>query len=429
MLDALTDALQYWNRCKWNEISECSLGRDDVTLRWNGNHVPERNSEHGTVADFYDIHHSLTHRDIFFGKVPGAMKHMKGQWMRLELFIDVEAFEQRTGVSAPDEAKSANARKRAAPSQISNNAETGEITISWDENAGAVVTPARIADTVDSMGKTKKVFLAELDSGKPFVAKRFFEIGHGSERVSCKENTDLLQLEAQRLVLGKYFFDLFYERARGLDAEVCDDFAFTSCYLAREIVGPNGPSKASGISQESWASLTEKDPDSTIIWLLEPRRSKSVTRWSGTLAHSKRADKRHSTMGAFVHFAYDWSQQTVVFADLQSSAGKLPGPHMQYGNILFDVMTHTPEGESGVGDHSIDGILSFLKGHSCHKACEDLQLAEIDVAAFRRRHCGDRHLRAVNSVGHDDDVEYEDADKDDDNENENENENNVTDNE
>ena len=60
----------------------------------------------------------------------------------------------------------------------------------------------------------------------------FFEIGHGSEKVSCQENSDLLQLEAQRLVLGKYFFDLFYERVRSLDAEVCDGMIKVTTSLA-----------------------------------------------------------------------------------------------------------------------------------------------------------------------------------------------------
>ena len=147
----------------------------------------------------------------------------------------------------------------------------------------------------------------------------------------------------------------------------------SSCLLASEVIQFDAkPSTASGVSLDTWTSKVERSPcatESRILWLLEPRRTTSVVRWSGTLAHPNRADKPHATMSAFVHFAYEHSLKTIIFADLQStcsfhsffmfmyfkliyacyigSSGRvmnqLTGVETS-GQILFDVMTHTKDG-------------------------------------------------------------------------------------
>ncbi|KAJ7279456.1 hypothetical protein C8J57DRAFT_1570189 [Mycena rebaudengoi] len=43
--------------------------------------------------------------------------------------------------------------------------------------------------------------------------------------------------------------------------------------------------------------------------------------------------------------------------------------------VLFDVMTHTLDGSSGVGDHGKTGIQTFLKKHECANRCENLHLS------------------------------------------------------
>lgn len=68
------------------------------------------------------------------------------------------------------------------------------------------------------------------------------------------------------------------------------------------------PSIASGLS------AFEMDP---ATWLVEPRRTKSVMKFSGTLVHPSRADKVGITLVAFVHFSYEISQKQLIFADIQ----------------------------------------------------------------------------------------------------------------
>lgn len=85
----------------------------------------------------------------------------------------------------------------------------------------------------------------------------------------------------------------------------------------------------------------------------------SVIKWSGTLAHPNHcSDLIGATICAFVHFAYIYSQRTIVLADIQgvSHVVQLANSHHVYsgthaqispgieGLILFDVMTHTTAG-------------------------------------------------------------------------------------
>ena len=53
-------------------------------------------------------------------------------------------------------------------------------------------------------------------------------------------------------------------------------------------------------------------------WIVEPRRPMSVTKWSGTLTHpNHHGDLIGATICAFVHFAYVYSHNSIVFADIQ----------------------------------------------------------------------------------------------------------------
>ena len=68
------------------------------------------------------------------------------------------------------------------------------------------------------------------------------------------------------------------------------------------------PSIASGLPAFETDSAT---------WLVEPRRTKSVVKFSGTLVHPSHADKVGITLVAFAHFSYEFSQKQLVFADIQ----------------------------------------------------------------------------------------------------------------
>ena len=63
--------------------------RADVSLRFPGNILPERDSDNETLGDFYDRHHVAAHRNGYFGKVPQELKNIKTPLINVVLFIDV----------------------------------------------------------------------------------------------------------------------------------------------------------------------------------------------------------------------------------------------------------------------------------------------------------------------------------------------------
>ncbi|KAJ3806027.1 kinase-like domain-containing protein, partial [Lentinula aff. lateritia] len=110
-----------------------------------------------------------------------------------------------------------------------------------------------------------------------------------------------------------------------------------------------------------------------ITWLLEPIRPRAsvTTKWSGTMQHPLHNSKVGDTLMTFVHFAYHWTYMTLVFADLQTTrVGTVAGGSGDH--ILFNVMTHTLAGQSGVGDHGLEGIQKFCDMHECRNKCKNL---------------------------------------------------------
>ncbi|KAJ7475580.1 hypothetical protein B0H11DRAFT_1311973 [Mycena galericulata] len=62
----------------------------------------------------------------------------------------------------------------------------------------------------------------------------------------------------------------------------------------------------------------------------------------------------------------------LAFADLQ-------GSRHQGAMILFDPMTHTIGGKSGLGDHVPSGIKDTIDNHTCNAFCNGLGLVPTEV--------------------------------------------------
>ncbi|KAF9521496.1 kinase-like domain-containing protein, partial [Crepidotus variabilis] len=97
------------------------------------------------------------------------------------------------------------------------------------------------------------------------------------------------------------------------------------------------------------------------VWLVEKKRPMAIERFSGTLTHaSSRTDLQATTIAAFSHFAYFLSKGNRVFADIQGTLTHLDKKDIM---VLFDLMTHTPDGSLGVGDFGSDGIKTYIETH------------------------------------------------------------------
>ncbi|KAJ7145568.1 kinase-like domain-containing protein, partial [Mycena epipterygia] len=110
-----------------------------------------------------------------------------------------------------------------------------------------------------------------------------------------------------------------------------------------------------------------------IVWFFEPRHSSTVSHWSGTNEYPPwHRNKLGSTLNTFTHYAYLLSLESTVLADLQTATTiDEDGNGIQ---VLFDVMSHTLDASSGVGDHGMTGIDTFLEKHECMDRCKQLHL-------------------------------------------------------
>ncbi|PIL31224.1 hypothetical protein GSI_05922 [Ganoderma sinense ZZ0214-1] len=455
LVHVLQDVLDMLN-VLWEKKTSKGLARTDISIRFPGNILPEGDTENETLGDFYDRHHSAQHRNGYFGKVPQELKHIKTPLINVVLFIDVAMWEDRTGMPSPTRTEKellqwtrAQEKKRPGSSLVNSAAKrlrttvprfesmyipysrkptpvmpttkvvlqlaklrintAGQFHLSWKDET----CEATVADNFFAHGATKRVYKVKLTQDgmtQNCVGKRFFQIGQGEDQVSCSENLNALECDAERLYKGTYFLNKFYETATERGVEVFERFEFSHCALAREVLDSENsascPSPACGILSDQWSDAGFSEQDAGVVWLVEPERSAAVERWSGTMEHPNHHNKRGATLVAFVHYAYVYSHRTEVFADLQTSSGKLKSG--MRGDILFDVMTHTTSGTSGIGDHGEAGIKKFLSDHTCNGMCRELGLRDIsdpleDRDRILTRHDQDKYDTESESESEDDD--------------------------
>ncbi|KAJ7144011.1 kinase-like domain-containing protein [Mycena epipterygia] len=206
------------------------------------------------------------------------------------------------------------------------------------ENSNQMVK-GKLRDLPFSSGAMKHAYDLQCDDGRCYVLKRFFRLSEESENATpeqlpftVEEHKAQIQAEAARLTVAAWFLKAFFKHANNLNIAVDYNLAFAEAFLGEET---DRPSPASGLNE----------------------------------SHKK--DLRSRTIHAFAHFVWGHSNQMLVLADIQGTP-ELVG--QKDGMVLFDPMTHTKNGASGVGDFGITGIESFLRDHICGDICLRLRL-------------------------------------------------------
>ncbi|KAJ6484712.1 kinase-like domain-containing protein [Mycena sanguinolenta] len=381
-----------------------SVDREQADWRFHGNQNIIRDSEHLAVLDFYQAHKTSGAQDAYFSKMPKHAAAMKGRVLALEVWIDTpeddvspppgSAAKKRRGSTSVEENDDPVKRPRASgvgstftrrvpgpdPTKSTEisltfamvivDTESCDVQLIWPDIDPATTETALIGDEIAFSGKMKHCFKLSIGT-EQYVAKRFFEIGAGKEEVTMAENTSNLEYEALRCETASWFLSNFRTATEDRNMVVAKNFEITKYRLAQEVISPDSvPSPASGVVKEVFEA--ESVADRRIVWLLEPMRNSSVTHYSGTMDHPAGQGQLAHTLSAFVHYSFQWSEGTVVFADVQGSSGRLSTNTM--GIIIFDMMTHTPDGDSGVGDHGGKGIEKWRDQHDCNVFCKNLDL-------------------------------------------------------
>ncbi|KAF7371790.1 hypothetical protein MVEN_00036700 [Mycena venus] len=411
---------------EWQRHKSYPLFPEHVSIRWAGNRMPVPNTSNLTIGEFYAVHSSNETAAIYIETVPAVWKQLaaatkrKGGFMALELYVDSDswaesaiAFDDDEGLSRLSSVSRVQPRKRlmeAVPTagtkrqrvfrSLSNQGIRlrSEFHVSALSGPAAVHTRTRVvlkrincfADPLTgiaefehsehtihgklrndpfSSGAMKNAYDLQCDNGPNYVLKRFYRLSEDSENTApnqlpftVKEHLVQIQAEAARLSIGSWFLKAFFKHATDLNIAIDYDIAFSDAFLAEEV---ESPTPASGVK--------EIGPDSPgMTWLVEPKRSTFVEHFTYTLSHKlHKKDLRSSTIHAFAHFVWGHSNRTLVFADLQGTSA-LVG--YKDGLVLFDPMTHTKTGTSGIGDFGLEGIQSFLDDHICGDVCRRLDL-------------------------------------------------------
>ncbi|KAK6984688.1 kinase-like protein, partial [Favolaschia claudopus] len=280
----------------------------------------------------------------------------------------------------------------------SSDAKTGEQSFTWTaENPVSGV----LTDVSFNKGKSKLVFRLTIN-GVAYVAKRCYSLG-GESKVSILANRDQFTKEGITLGRTNFFLKNFKQECDSEGIEISGKltlpllaFDVTDFALVREGTVNSTesfiPSPASGLAPSEYSDLLEVEKAelaadsnilSSITWLIERERGDvQLRKYSGTLDHPSYSDKQGATINLFQHYVYLFSRKTLVLADIQASESQDKHSHP---SILFDLMSHTINGESGAGDHGEQGIKSFVDQHNiCVQKC-----AQMGLEALREREDGE----------------------------------------
>ncbi|KAJ7620261.1 hypothetical protein FB45DRAFT_871298 [Roridomyces roridus] len=167
--------------------------------------------------------------------------------------------------------------------------------------------------------------------GTVLAMKRFSNVGRGRDRVTLDENACETQKEAERLLEVATYLTEFKALAEERQVDIGDDLSVTDCTLMVEVPGQanDAPCEASGYTSEE-------------------------------------------AVAAASHMN---SAESTVLADIQTTKAVIANG--QASQVLFDLMTHTSGGASGVGDNGQDGINKFVEQHACSRRCRDLGLTNL----------------------------------------------------
>ncbi|KAJ7148736.1 kinase-like domain-containing protein [Mycena crocata] len=402
VLEIMRDLIDGWN-IPWLKTRVFALLLEDAELRFHGNQNILPDTQFYPILDFYSVHKSSASWEAYFSKMPKYAAAMKGKVVAIELYIttgdqqskskavttvkkrkstskpapeDAENISKRPRLSGtvetnfvrqlpgPDPANSTTVKLRFA--DITVNPDSSETTITWPTDD--TLTEALVANDIFQSGKMKRCYKMSIGD-EQYVVKWFFEIGRGVDEVTLAENHRELRNEIERYEIMRWFLSKFREAAEVGNVETAKNFEISQCRLAEEVV-PTGesPSSASNIAAE----VLESTPNGKIVWFIEPLRNAAVTHYTGTMDHPAGTGQLAHTLAALVHFAFQHSYGTILFADLQGSVGRLSTNKM--GILIFDPMTHSPEETSGVGDHGSKGIDRWRAQHDCNTFCKRLEL-------------------------------------------------------
>ncbi|KAJ7667018.1 hypothetical protein B0H17DRAFT_1210511 [Mycena rosella] len=240
----------------------------------------------------------------------------------------------------------------------------GTVTIALpDINEGRETETVSMSKDQYAQGDSQYIYKASLHSlacsKANFTLSSVSSVGLGKDIVLLDQNRTEVILEGKRLVQLGWFYAEFERRAKSGKVQI-ETLRVTECLLAFKLTPKEtDPSVASG-----YKDIDIDIADVPMIWLMEPFRPGPCQKWSGTNQHPSHSKSAvGSTANAFAHFVYATSFGTIAVTDIQTSRARIGNTA---ADVMFDLTTHTGEGNSGVGDQ-----------HECVPRCNELNLGDL----------------------------------------------------
>ncbi|KAJ7452925.1 hypothetical protein FB451DRAFT_1409203 [Mycena latifolia] len=200
--------------------------------------------------------------------------------------------------------------------------------------------------SLNDRGRSKDVYKLVIDGEQQvYVAKHFFDVGKGRGLIPRRQNRALLGRDLIRIGRMRWF----YER-------------FTTLATAK------------GFNELAYHVCEQEDLEDA--YLVEPLRTSVVNKFTGTMGSSGSTDKLTSTIWPS---AILFCKTPHAYWPSPISKASYPGSRHKGSLILFDPMTHTIVGKSGLGDHGPPGIKDAIESHTCNAFCKALDLCSTEV--------------------------------------------------
>ncbi|KAJ7092241.1 kinase-like domain-containing protein [Mycena epipterygia] len=388
--DIKADIVQTIN-IEWTKKTPIPLDDEAVSFRWSGGRLLERDTSGMTLGEFYAYHSTPSNSSIYLQNIPGDKSGSENRGTDDEsefstqphsAAVSTTGHSRKRGRTESSTSLTGSVAKQSRlivpHSEFSLSTRRGMVVQKRSEmtfkKINCIITIATgecslvntgevhrgyILDKPFASGRMKHAYDFQLTNDEQsYVAKRFYKLNK-------YDDDDSVPVNKNKFLNCFYRFCKTYKDSVSVDLNI----AFADAFLALEV---DRPSTASGVP-----IIT--DEDEGLTWLIERKRPSTVIKFSGTLNHrSARRDMRSATISALAHFVFGYSKHELVFADLQGTPCQLQTRDGvgKDGLVLFDLMTHTRAGDSGVGDFGEEGIETFVKDHKCNEICHGLVLHE-----------------------------------------------------
>ncbi|KAJ7094940.1 hypothetical protein C8R44DRAFT_749230 [Mycena epipterygia] len=303
---------------EWGRSNSVPLEPDEVTFRWHGGILLEPNTANMLLGQFYTFYSTPSCASIYLSTVPASWKSMsksnKGPTIWLELYIDSAAYKHCLAIL--------KAKSEGVASSSMDSMMTSALSSSVRKRALSSTSEGSNRDEANKCSNISGVMKSMFVPSSSGIVKVHKYTSVTLNPVICVTDSITVISGTTRDV---HFSEGAMTHAYDFKTSSTVAIAFADAWLGKEI---GQPSKASEMSRIDEA---HEDMWTQIDWL-NWYRAYTI----GTPAHQN----RHNLL------------------------------------VLFDPMTHTPAGDSGIGDFGPKGIQSFIRDHKCGDVCRSLGLHE-----------------------------------------------------